>query len=569
MFLVKEKRKKGIYLSIAKSYRDPVTKKPKQKKVKNIGYLEDLKKTYDDPVAHFKNVAKEMTDEFNINNGKTTVTLNLSKTMTPCCNIRKNFGYIALSQVYNKLNLNDFFINRQASLGLNYNLNNIVKLLLYNNILFADSEAHAFARKNRFFEKMDFKFDNILDSFKYITRYNPQLRQWIHNQICEIYGRKHEPVFYYTTNHYFEVDQKKWKELSEDFNAPRLDPILQLGIFVDSNRLPITYVLFRRNPKDLPLFNVALKKNQSEYFIGRSIMVADNIANDYVYLYHILQTGNGYIVSQSIRNSDKNERTYALDQEGYKPIDEGEWYKSRIITRKIEVTDSDGHKKNKFIKEKQVIFYNSTYARWATAERENILMRGKDLIAHPSKYNRRHPKTDVHYSRSVELEQNISNGSLKKHPLSIDSKKLKEEELYDGYYVLYTSELNMDDISIINAYKDLWEVEIAFQMNDKYFEGRPDEVSWSDHLSSKCAILYLSLVVTRILELDCENSFTSQNIVSSLKKSNCILIEDNLYLIDYYDKVLELIGTNFGLNFAKKYRTLQNIKSLISASKKD
>ena len=76
-------------------------------------------------------------------------------------------------------------------------------------------------------------------------------------------------------------------------------------------------------------------------------MVADNTANDYVYLYHILQTGNGYIVSQSIRNSDKNERTYALDQEGYKPIDEGEWYKSRIITRKIEVTDSDGHKKNK------------------------------------------------------------------------------------------------------------------------------------------------------------------------------------------------------------------------------
>ncbi|SES93790.1 hypothetical protein SAMN03080614_10221, partial [Anaerobranca gottschalkii DSM 13577] len=59
MFLKKDKRPNGrIYLSIVESYRDPQTKKPKQRKVKSLGFLDELEKEYDDPIAHFSLVAK-------------------------------------------------------------------------------------------------------------------------------------------------------------------------------------------------------------------------------------------------------------------------------------------------------------------------------------------------------------------------------------------------------------------------------------------------------------------------------------------------------------------------------
>ncbi len=45
MFLKKDKRPNGrVYLSIVEGYRDPNTKKPKQRKVKSLGFLDELEK---------------------------------------------------------------------------------------------------------------------------------------------------------------------------------------------------------------------------------------------------------------------------------------------------------------------------------------------------------------------------------------------------------------------------------------------------------------------------------------------------------------------------------------------
>ena len=64
MFLKKDKRPSGrVYLSIVEGFRDPHTKKSKQRKVKSLGFLDDLEKEYDDPIAFFSNLAREMTEE--------------------------------------------------------------------------------------------------------------------------------------------------------------------------------------------------------------------------------------------------------------------------------------------------------------------------------------------------------------------------------------------------------------------------------------------------------------------------------------------------------------------------
>lgn len=62
LFLKTAKYKNGkIYLSIVDGYR--TNGKVKQKVYQKLGYLDDLKKQYDDPIEHFKKKVEELKKE--------------------------------------------------------------------------------------------------------------------------------------------------------------------------------------------------------------------------------------------------------------------------------------------------------------------------------------------------------------------------------------------------------------------------------------------------------------------------------------------------------------------------
>ena len=62
MFVRKNKCKNGrILLTLARSYRE--NGKVKQKHVEVLGYLDELEKIYPDPMAHFREIARQRTEE--------------------------------------------------------------------------------------------------------------------------------------------------------------------------------------------------------------------------------------------------------------------------------------------------------------------------------------------------------------------------------------------------------------------------------------------------------------------------------------------------------------------------
>ena len=66
MFLRKSLSNGKIYLSFVQGYRDE-NGKVKQKTIQKLGYLDDLKKIYNDPITHFKQIAKDKNNEEIIN----------------------------------------------------------------------------------------------------------------------------------------------------------------------------------------------------------------------------------------------------------------------------------------------------------------------------------------------------------------------------------------------------------------------------------------------------------------------------------------------------------------------
>ncbi|MEE0742146.1 MAG: IS1634 family transposase [Emergencia sp.] len=566
MFLIKEKRKHGTYLCIVQSYRDPDTKKTKKRRIKNIGYLEDLQKEYDDPIAYFQQVAKEMSEEYSIKKTPIPLALDPTKKLESEDNMVKNFGYAALSAVYYELKLDDFFRGRQRALDIHYSLNSVMKLLVYGRILFPGSEKQIYRKKDRFFDKMEFSLDDLYSSFPYLHRYKSQLQKWIHERICENYGRDTRKLYYYVTNHYFELDEQELQHASKE---QRHDPTLQMGLFVDTNHLPVSYELFQRTPGDIPLLTPVFKKAREDYGVERVIVVVDNGVNSAHHLYRIAAGGNGYIVSQSIRSAEKEIKDYVLNPEGYVPLGNERRMKSRLCTRKIRITTAEGKKKTVCLKEKQIIFHDAVYARWAIAERENVLMKAKDLIASPGRYNKSSAYGVSNYIKNIEYDNKTGEilQDKQSQSLALDEERLREEESFDGYYMIYTSELEMPDAEVIYNYSDIWEIQDAFTFVNESFLAKPDFVLRSDHAPAHFSTCFIALTLTRILQMKTQWKYPLHRIVKSFKKCTCVRIEDNYYIQTYYDSVLATIGDSTGIDFEKKYRPLCQIKEQLKKNK--
>ena len=391
----------------------------------------------------------------------------------------------------------------------------------------------------------------------------------LHKRIRALYGRDTSLVYYDVTNYYFEIDKQDAMRRKGVSKEHRPDPIIQMGLFMDTDGIPLTYGLFPGNMLDKQTFIPMIQQIRKDYTLGRIIIVADRgmMAGDNIR--QILFNKNGYVLSYSIRGANSAFKEYVLEEDGYRNVSEGFKIKSRIYPREITVTTLRGSKTKVRIDEKQVIFYSPKYAEKAKADREAAIRKAEQLISYPAAYNRSTSYGAAKYIKNLTFSAN-SGEVLQdtEHILLFDVDKLAEEEKYDGYYAIVTSELDMEDEKIIEMYRGLWEIEESFKITKSDLETRPVYLSRQDHIEAHFLICFISLVLARLLEKGLNRKYSVTAILESLNKCSCSLMEQNLYLFDYYDDILRAIGKELKIDFSKKYRTVKEIKKIIGDSKK-
>lgn len=65
-----------------------------------------------------------------------------------------------------------------------------------------------------------------------------------------------------------------------------------------------------------------------------------------------------------------------------------------------------------------------------------------------------------------------------------------------------------------------------------------------------------------------DRKYSITRILESLKNCTCTNIQQNYYLFDYYDEVLQEIGRATNIDFSTKIRTLQQIKKIFQKPRK-
>lgn len=571
MYLKKTPNSHGrIRLSIVDNYYDKSKKCSRQKTVESIGWLDELEKQYADPIAHFTKRVVELNEEKQRKQAPIHFTFYDSDRLCIGDGLRKNFGYAALSQIYHGLGIHTFLANRQRHSKEQYDANAIMKMLVYSRLLFPASKKSSYDSRERFFENPGYSLDDVYRCLSFLDKHRENLQIWLNDRIKKIYGRDTSLIYYDVTNYYFETDEQNdflHKGISKEH---RPNPIIQMGLFMDNRGIPITYGLFPGNTNDCLTYRPNLGRIKKQFGLGRVISVADKgmTTGDNIWYTINTPTHDGYVFSMSIRGAEKGTKDYVLEEEGYEWLGTEYKRKSRKSPRTIQVTSVTGKKIKKQVDEKQVVFWSEKYAKRAKAEREAALTKARDLTQNPGNYTRTTSYGAAKYVKKVDYNKETGEILTASSILYINEEKIREEEALDGYYMLLTSEMEASDDEIIDMYRGLWRIEESFKVTKSELEARPVYVWTKEHIEAHFLTCFVALTIARILENKLEQKYSIGAILDSLSKAECSLIQQNYYLFDYYDEVLKDIGLIMDIDFAKRTRTLGEIKKVLARTKK-
>jgi transposase len=572
------KQKSGrTYLSIAKTYRDKDTGKNRSRVIESLGYLDELEKDYADPIVHFKEVARKMTEE---EKAKKHVKLSISmdEEIPPDTDSRKNFGYAAIMKIYHELRLNEFFAAKARYRKFSFNTNSIMLLLVISRILSPGSKKKAFEEKGRYFERFDFQLVDVYRALSHFAEIGAETQKFLHERITEKYGRDTSVVYFDSTNFYFEIDEQDDLRRRGVSKEHRPNPIVQMGLAMDRDGIPISYDIFPGNKHDSETFRDVIGEICKNYETGRIIAVGDMGVITADNIWYMIgekpeKPRHGYVFSYSVRKASDKFKQYVLSEDGYvnrkgEPASEEDDYKikSRRTARDIEVHwGHEGKTKTKTVYEKQVIFWNKKYADKAKAEREIILSKAQAFIKDPSKYKRHQGHGSAKYINGVDKDSGEINPD---QILSINYELVQEEEKYDGYYVIVTSELGMKNEQIIATYRGLWEIEETFRVTKGDLEARPVFVSRQDRIEAHFLTCFIALIIIRLLRKQSGRIYSIESIIDCLNRISCSNEQDNLYLFDYRSEISDAIGNAIGVDFTKKRLRLGEIKKNLGNVKK-
>ena len=361
-----------IYLSFVQGYRDE-DGKVKQKTIKKIGYLDDLKKIYDDPIAHFKEEAKRT----NADDITKLIINNLNDKELVLDEKQKNLGYIIIKKIYSELGIDAFLKNKQKNINAKFNINKIFSLLIFSRILSPTSKKETYENKDTYFENFDFSYDDMMRALDYFKDYKEELELLLWNKTKELYKRDISKTYYDCTNYYFEIEYNDNDKFDDNGNLiksgyrkrdpeknHRPDPIIEMGLLMDASGIPIAYNLFPGNESEKSSLVPEINRLKNKFNFDRTIVVADRGLNCSDNIIKIAGMSiedslkkNGYVYGQSVRGADEEFKQWVLDEKGYKVdeiIDSNVKilfkHKSRIYPKKMYVkrTDKGKTKKRKY-----------------------------------------------------------------------------------------------------------------------------------------------------------------------------------------------------------------------------
>ena len=506
----------------------------------------------------------------------------------------KNIGYLLLQGIFNNLGIYDLLRRIKSDSKIEYDLNGITKLLVFGRILNPQSKKRTFENKDNYVFpittcdnlKTVYKALDVLD--KNSKKIQNRMNTKINNSSI---GRNTELTYYDVTNYYFETmygdediyDVDENGEIKKDAKGKPIilekgikkngvskenkkEPIVQMGLLMDNNGIPVSYKLFPGNTQDKTTFKNVLENDVDEMALGRIVVVADNGMNTQENKYLIVDKNNGYIVSKSVKKSWTKLRDWALNDDDFTKIQNSHSevtfkYKSRINEIKLTYKNQDGTKSTKVIKEKEIIYWSRKHYEREVFQNKKFIEYLESCKEHPDKLKDKQRKSQE-FIDVLDIDKTTGEViKTEKLVVFLDDKLEKYKETM-GFYSIVTSEVETDDKELINKYHGLSRIEDSFRVIKSDLEGRPVYVWTKEHINAHFLICFIALTIIRIIQFKVlkyegkptlnvdgwEQGITAEKIKNSLNEFKVCSDKNGTCLISKPDKEIAKMINAFGMD---------------------
>ena len=541
-------------IRVTEGYRDSETGKSKQKTIKSFGYLED----HEDQMA-FMNEVKKFDLDFKKDK---KIVLNETKTKSflddNSSNVT-NFGYRFIETIYDSLELNVVF-NEIDYKGTS-SLNEMFKFLVLQRIMNPDSKRATYQMVNNFYmKKYNFSLYELYRSLDFFSNNEDKIQMHLNDVIKKKIGRNTTECFFDSTNFYFQKDyedddefeeieeiitdekeikrQKIVEALDENGNKHQfkkisgllkrgvskehvVDPIVQLGLMMDSNGIPISAKAFPGNTSDSKTLIPILNSVKENYGLDRTVIVADKGMNCNENIDIICNNGDGYMFSQILKGKKgKRYESRLFNDSLYTIVNDD--YKYQTFEEDYDGIDSSGQKITR--KRKVLIYWNGAAARRDKKKRDEKIHKAEKALSNKA-YLCSHG-----FDKYIENDAMVSStGEVADvKTLSINYEKASNEEKYDGYFAIVTSELGYDEKKIREIYHGLWRIEDSFRVTKSDLAARPMFVRTENHIKGHILICFVALVILRILQHKMNYILSTERIIRAFNMCSCSEISKGL-----------------------------------------
>ena len=573
MYLHKSKRKDGrTYLSLVAAYREGGKKR--MRTVESLGYLDKLQELYDDPVAHFRAVCDAANAEAEAAAQAVSVEIHPMQKMRAGEGYRKNYGSAALLAVYNELGVERAIRNATRGSKADYDANAVMRLLTVERILDPGSKRHAWENRDRYFFRTEFSLDDAYRALDVLCACRDRIVSAVNRAVDKMGVRDTACVFYDVTNYYFEVDEPGGLRQKGVSKEHRKSPIVQMGLLQDSGGIPIGYRLFPGNTPDPCTMLPVLEGMKRDYKCQRVIAVGDKGNNCSTNIAALVAGGDGFVYSQSIRGTktDAETRDWVLSEAGYACTCDESGHttykvKSRQGYKTVTVEDPDGRKRKVDVDVKYVAFWSEKYQKRARRERQAALDKARKLIASPGAYTAATHFGAAKYVKGMRVDAKTGELLEAATALEFDEERLAAEEACDGYYCIVTSETEMPDSDVIEAYRGLWRIEESFKVTKSDLETRPVYVSREEHIEAHFLTCYVALCILRVIQAATGGRYSARVIADEAAAMCCTNVADNWWVFDRRSEVSDSLCRMAGFDGSRRFAQAKDIKAMFKKAK--
>lgn len=486
-----------------------------------------------------------------------------------------NCGYLFLEKLYYDLKINKICEEISKKYSFKYDINNILSRLLYGRIIFPSSKLATYNLSKKFIEQPNFELQHIYRALEVISKENEFIQAELYKNSLKKSKRNTGVLYYDCTNFFFEIEQEEGLKQYGMGKDHKPNPIVQMGLFMDGNGIPLAFNITPGNTNEQTTLTPTEQKILDDFKLSKFIVCTDAGLASTANRKFNDKEDRAFITTQSIKKLKKHLKDWAQSPTGWNLSNDTKQYdisKLEDTAESIEKYKNKVFYKERWIKEngleqKLIVTFSLKYKFYQQRIRNNQIERAQKAMENKSFKLDKVNQND--FKRFITKTSVTKDGEVaEKKVLSLNTKQIENEQIYDGFYGVCTNlEDNAEEIIKVNQRR--WEIEESFRIMKSEFKARPVYLSRDDRITAHFTTCFLSLVLHRYLEKELEEKYTASEIIDTLREMSLNKIDEIGYIPVYTrTNITDCLHEKFG--FRTDYEIIQNkeIKKFLKIIKK-